>query len=373
MLTLNLQEDAVATISLCMIVKNEEMVLGRVLEQMQDIADEIIIVDTGSTDRTKEIAGHFTELVFDYEWNQDFSAARNFACSKAAMDYWMWLDADDVVRPDQQELLAKLKAALNPDTDVVMMKYLTGFDKDGKVTFSYYRERLLKNNHGFLWQGKVHEAVTPSGNILYSPIEIEHHKEKEGDIDRNLKIYEAMLANGEHLEPRHQFYYGRELFYHKQFEKAVQVFRNFLAEPDGWVENQIDACLQLSYCYGRLGKPREAVLALTASFLYDVPRAEICCELGRHFMEINRLHQAIYWYLQALACKPQENSGGFVLEECHGFIPYIQLCVCYDMLGDHTKAYEYHKLSAALKPAAPSVRQNQNYFETILDLENMEE
>ena len=91
------------TISLCMIVKNEEAVLGRVLKQMQDIADEIIIVDTGSTDRTKEIASQFTEQVFDYPWHQDFAAARNFASAQATMDYWMWLDADDVIRPDQQE------------------------------------------------------------------------------------------------------------------------------------------------------------------------------------------------------------------------------------------------------------------------------
>ena len=362
-----------ATISLCMIVKNEEAVLGRVLEQMQGVADEIVVVDTGSTDRTKEIAKQFTDLVFDYEWHQDFSAARNFACSKATMDYWMWLDADDVVRPDQQELLNKLKAALNPDTDVVMMKYLTGFDKEGKVTFSYYRERLIKNNQRFLWQGKVHEAVTPSGNILYSPIEIEHRKEKEGDSDRNLKIYEAMLANGEQLEPRHQFYYGRELYYHKQYEKAIQIFQHFLTEPGGWVENQIDACLQLSYCYSRLGQQRNALLALTTSFLYDAPRAEVCCELGRHLMESGRLHQAIYWYLQALLCKPQEQSGGFVQEDCYSFIPCIQLCVCYDMLGDHAKAYEYHKMAAALKPDADSVKLNQSYFKSILDLEKIKD
>ena len=72
-----------ATVSLCMIVRNEEDVLGRCLESVKDIVDEIIIVDTGSTDRTKEIAGRFTNTVYDFPWIDDFSAARNFSFSKA--------------------------------------------------------------------------------------------------------------------------------------------------------------------------------------------------------------------------------------------------------------------------------------------------
>ena len=66
-----------ATVSLCMIVKNEEKVLGRCLDSAKEIADEIIIVDTGSTDRTKEIAAEYTEKIYDFKWNDDFSAARN--------------------------------------------------------------------------------------------------------------------------------------------------------------------------------------------------------------------------------------------------------------------------------------------------------
>ena len=97
------------TFSLCMIVKNEESVLGRILEPMREIADEIILVDTGSSDRTKEIAGKYTEKIFDYPWQQDFAAARNFACSRASCQYWMWLDADDMITPDNQKKLLRLK------------------------------------------------------------------------------------------------------------------------------------------------------------------------------------------------------------------------------------------------------------------------
>ena len=142
------------TISLCMIVKNEEDVLARCLDFAINFADEIIIVDTGSTDRTKEIAALYTDQVYDFEWIDDFAAARNFAFSKATMEYCMWLDADDMV----------------------MMRYHTGFDKNGDPTFSYNRERLIKNNKGYSWQGAIHEAITPCGNILYTDIAVCNQK-----------------------------------------------------------------------------------------------------------------------------------------------------------------------------------------------------
>lgn len=85
------------TISLCMIVKDEEDVIGRCLDCVKDIMDEIIIVDTGSTDRTKEIVSAYTSNIYDFEWIDDFSAARNYSFSKATKDYIMWLDADDVL------------------------------------------------------------------------------------------------------------------------------------------------------------------------------------------------------------------------------------------------------------------------------------
>lgn len=152
-----------ATVSLCMIVRNEEDVLGRCLESVKDIVDEIIIVDTGSTDRTKEIAGRFTNAVYDFPWIDDFSAARNFSFSKATMDYQMWLDADDVIEDEDRKKFQQMKEELDGSTDVVMMPYQVAFDQKGNPTMTYYRERLLKRSRGFLWQGAVHEVITPAG------------------------------------------------------------------------------------------------------------------------------------------------------------------------------------------------------------------
>ena len=75
------------TISCVMIVKNEENILARCLDSIRDLMDEIVIVDTGSNDKTKEIAAKYTDKIYDFTWTGDFSDARNFAFSKATMDY----------------------------------------------------------------------------------------------------------------------------------------------------------------------------------------------------------------------------------------------------------------------------------------------
>ena len=106
------------TISLCMIVRDEESVLDRCLSCVKDIADEIIIVDTGSTDKTKEIAALYTDKIYDFKWIDDFSAARNFSFSKASMDYIMWLDADDVIDSENKKKLLNLKASPAMTADV---------------------------------------------------------------------------------------------------------------------------------------------------------------------------------------------------------------------------------------------------------------
>ena len=104
-----------ATISLCMIVKNESAVLARCLDSIADLMDEIIIVDTGSTDNTKEIAAQYTSRIYDFKWTSDFSAARNFSFSKATMEYIYTADADEILDDANRERFLRLKGALLPE------------------------------------------------------------------------------------------------------------------------------------------------------------------------------------------------------------------------------------------------------------------
>ncbi len=355
------------TVSLCMIVKDEEDVLERCLESAADLVDEIVIVDTGSTDRTREIAERFTDRVYDFTWADDFAAARNYAFSLAEKDYCMWLDADDVLLEADRAAFRELKKTLDPAVCVVMAKYNTGFDENGNVTFSYFRERLIKNHAGMRWKGAVHEVIAPVGRVVYSQFAVTHRKLRPSDPDRNLRIYETQLEQGTQLEPRQQFYYGRELYYHQRYEEALRVFERFLDEGRGWVENNIDACCHCAYCCERMEQPERALRSLLRTFAYDRPRAEVCCELGRWFFRREALSLAAYWYSLALTCVRDDRRGGFVSPDCYGYLPCIQLCVCYSRLGDQRRAKRMNELAAAFKPDAPAVLQNRAFFQSLVD------
>ena len=166
----------------------------RTIQNLMDIVDEIIIVDTGSTDKTKQIAYDFTDKVLDFEWIDDFSAARNFAFSQATKDYVFWLDADDLLSEEDQEKFKQLKAELTYDVDTVSMIYHIAFDEYDNPTFSYRRNRLVKRELNFNWKGVVHEYLEFGGHVISSDIAIRHRKKDKKKTnrqsDRNLKIYE---------------------------------------------------------------------------------------------------------------------------------------------------------------------------------------
>lgn len=352
------------SISVCMIVKNEEDVLGRCLSCAEQFADEIIVVDTGSTDSTWQIAENFTDKIYDFQWVENFSMARNFSFSKAVMDYCMWLDADDVIDEKNIQALLQLKETLSPNTDMVKMKYNTGFDSQGNVTFSYYRERLMKRTSSFSWKGAVHEAIEAHGTVIYSDIAICHKKIHPSDGDRNLRIYEHQLSLGETLSPRDQFYYARELYYHQRFDDAIDILKVFIDSRQGWVENNIEACKLLSKCYLAKNNNQMAFRALFLSFEFDVPRAEICCDAGDLFLASRNFKTAVFWYETAAKCLRNDTSGGFVQPDCYDYYPFIQLCVCYDKLGNRELAVKYNDKAGEIKPLSKAYLYNKEYFST---------
>lgn len=353
-----------SSISLCMIVKNEEKVLSRCLESVKNIVDEIIIVDTGSTDETKKIALDYTDKIYDFEWIDDFSAARNFSFSKAEKDYILWLDADDIITAENAAMFIELKEKLNNE-DAVMMKYNTSFDEDGNPTFSFYRERLIRRTVPHIWKGHVHEVIVYSGITVYSDIAIDHKSVKKEYSTRNLDIYEKQFSSGAVLNARDKFYFGRELYYHKEYERAIKMLSDFLDDSTGWVENKIEACKILSYCYSETENNDKALMALFHSFIYDSPRAEICCAVGNVFIKTEQYSNAIYWFETALSISPKQTNGNFTELDAYGYLPCIQLCVCYDKIKNHTKAEEYNSKAGNFRPNSPAYLQNLKYFDAL--------
>ncbi|OLN29520.1 glycosyltransferase family 2 protein [Desulfosporosinus metallidurans] len=359
------------TISLCMIVRNEENTVARCLDSVQDIVDEIVIVDTGSTDHTKEIIRRYTDKIFDFTWIDDFAAARNDAFSHATMEYILWLDADDVLlEPDRLKFLA-LKKNLDPMIDAVNMPYLLAFDQFGNVTFSLRRNRLVKRSRNFQWIGSVHEYLEVSGHVFNSDVEVAH-KEEAHNSDRNLNIYEKRLALGKFFTPRDLYYFANELFDHRQYERAVEFYKKFLDTGKGWVEDQISTCGKLADCFQNLGDHENEQAYLFRSFEFDTPRAEFCCRLGFYNLQGGKLKQATFWYKLATQIEKPLDSWGHMFHACWTWLPHLQLCVCYDRLGQYALAYEHNEIARTFRPEDPQIIHNKNYLEGVLGLGRVE-
>ena len=146
-------KDNSPTITLCMIVRDEEKNLEQCINSIKQQIDEIIIVDTGSKDKTLQIAKNLGAKVYNFVWDNDFSAARNFALQQATGDWILNLNADHTFHGDTQNVL---KSALINNKYLGLMIEENQLDREGKENLS---ERLLlfRNNCGFVFKGLVYE------------------------------------------------------------------------------------------------------------------------------------------------------------------------------------------------------------------------
>lgn len=350
-------------LSLCMIVKNEEARLPQCLESVRGAVDEIVIVDTGSTDATREVAGRYAQRVVDFAWEDDFAAARNVSFSYATKPYILWLDADDVLERSEKEKLIALKHRLDGHVDAVMMPYHYAYHSDGTPSLVFMRERIVRREAGFVFSGVVHEAMHVSGCVIEADIAV-RHTGTHGEISsrRNLAIYEAWLARGRRMEGRDLYYYARELEACREFSRAEQAFSAFLAQ-NGWTENRLDAHVQRGHCLRALGRPKEAREAYMAALGEGVPRAEALCALGELLLEDGETEAAAFWFQAALASKPPLDSGAFVFSDAYGYIPAMQLCICYDRLGQTQLAAQMNERALLMHPHDEAALKNRAYFE----------
>lgn len=349
-------------LSVCMIVKNEHDVLKRCLTCAEQIADEIIIVDTGSSDDTIKIASDFTKKVYKFKWVNDFSKARNYSFKKATCQYVMWLDADDVIEPEDIKKINQLKQNNFSDADVIMCKYNLIDITTQEISLFYYRERIVKNNKKFKFKEAVHEAITPSGKIIYSDAAITHKKLKSNPRGRNLLIYEQRENAKQKFSPRAKFYYARELYFNQNYDKSILWFKKFLKCKNAWIENVIEAHINLAKCFLAKKKYETALKYLFLCFNFTAPRADLLCNIGEICMCQQLYQNAIFWYESAIRVVRQEQSGAFINPDFEKFIPYIEMCVCYYNLGQFDKAISYNDLAAKIKPTHPSVMSNKIFF-----------
>ena len=310
------------SISLCMIVKNEEKILARCLDSVSDLVEEIIIVDTGSTDRTKEIAAKYTDKIYDFEWIDDFAAARNFSFQFATKDYIYVADADEVIDEDNRKRFLQLKEVILPEIDIVQMKYCNQLQYGTAYNFDEeYRPKLYKRQREFLWTEPVREMVRLDPIIYDSEIEIQHLPENNHS-GRDFAVFQKQIKKGVRLSKRLHHMYAMELFISGTEEDFLEAEEFFKASADD-CERSLDEVKEAACVVARAARIRDDSHTLLKMSLKDIASegsAEMCCELGEYFLKHGDRAEAKMWFLNAA-----HETPSILNIHCSGDIPLARL------------------------------------------------
>lgn len=321
------------TISLCMIVKNEEAVLARCLDSIADLMDEIIIVDTGSTDRTKEIASRYTSKVYSYKWTHDFSAARNYSFSRATMDYIYAADADEILDAENHERFLRLKSVLLPEIEIVQMKYVTEAEYDTVLNSQKeYRPKLFKRLRTFTWVDPIHETVRLNPVIFDSDVEI-LHKPQSLHSKRDFSIFIKSFEHDGTFSPKIRTMYAKELLKTgdtKDFADAKHIFR-CIFDTDPSDDARKEAACILTHIY-RLEDNKNEFFKLTMKDMLTTPCSEICYELGTYFLGQRDYEEAVLWFYNAAY-----ETESILDIHTSGDLPLLGLVECYELLLEKEK------------------------------------
>jgi tetratricopeptide (TPR) repeat protein len=257
-----------ARVSLCLIGKNEENNLPACLESARGLCDEIIVVDTGSADRTKEIASGFGARVFDFPWCDDFSAARNESLRHATGDWIFWLDADDRLDEDNRQKLRSLFDSLKDENAAYLMKCHCVADLATGSGSVVDHARLFRNHPEIRWQYRVHEQIVPAvqrrgGELRRSDVVIRHTgyvdpEHRQGKNERYLRLLERENAERPD-DPVTLFNLGWTLQKLGWMAESVPPLSRGLelARPGYSIVPKLHVLLARAYLH--LGRPREAV------------------------------------------------------------------------------------------------------------------
>lgn len=331
------------TISLCMIVKNEERVLGRCLDSICDLMDEIIIVDTGSEDRTKEIGAEYTDRIYDFSWTGDFSDARNFSFSKARCDYIYTADADEVLDEENREKFRMLKESLLPEVEIVQMYYGNQLSMGSVYNFDQeLRPKLFKRLRAFNWIDPVHETVRLLPVVFDSDIVITHLPEKS-HAGRDLEIFGRMAEKGAALSGRLINMYARELLIsgtEKDLNRAEGYFTKLADGEETTPENLKEAlCVVV-----KAARVRGDFLKMYRYAMKDIASegvSEICFELGEYYFGQKEYQEAAIWFYNAAY-----ETHSILNLHSSGDLPLMGLARCYEAMGMEEQEKEYKKAAA---------------------------
>lgn len=357
------------SISLCVIAKNEEANIQRCLKSALGFANELIVIDTGSTDATKEIAMELGAQVYDFKWQDNFADARNFSLEKATGDWILWLDADEELRVKDTN---PIHALLERGSDDLLPMGMTHFygAAPAEIVRSHRSTsfRLFRNHIGICFIGSIHEHLDVATIRQYPKanqtdgIEILHYGYMDEQLSRNGKKTRnlTMLTHELHGNPENpwlSYHLASEYYrlgdYNQAFEQVNAAMIKFIKQD----------ILPPSLAY----KLKYDVLMAAGSFHGAWPGIEKAIALYPDYVDLHfckgmillardDLAQAASVFQHCLQLG-EENPSHLIMTGTGSFYPAFYLGICFEALGKQAEAEAAYQLAISLNPSLKKARE----------------
>ncbi|QOV89230.1 tetratricopeptide repeat-containing glycosyltransferase family 2 protein [Humisphaera borealis] len=320
-------------VSLCMIVRNEEHNLPRSLAGLAQLFDDIVIVDTGSTDGTRAVAEAIGARVYDFTWCDDFSAARNFGRRQATGDWIFWLDADDRFDAENltrlRRLLEQLPVADELSHDLIYVMSCRSATCNPGVSFDIAHTRLFRNRSDIAWRGRIHERLVHGGSgagladneLVYTDVVIHHEGYRDAEQWAAKQLRDQRVLEREYLvhpdDPMTAFYLGRVFAAQRLADKAIPFLRRSIQnDPQSLYSSTPKAASILIKCLIESSRFDEAVAAADSMCQRFAHNFELLYECGAVYLLAGRAVDAENCARALLAQSPSEPTSRSSADQC---------------------------------------------------------
>lgn len=344
-------------ISVCMIVKNEEKNIEKSLKSIQKLGYESIVVDTGSTDRTKEIAKRYTDNLFDFKWCDDFSLARNFSVSKAKNKYILILDADEEIAEfDKNEIEEMI---IKNENKIGTIDIVNEYKRNGNSFKSISKVSRIFNKDKYKFKGKIHEQlvslVGKKEEYYNLKVKINHSGYSEEEIkrkdklNRNIKLLKNELLSKQE-DPYILYQLGKTYYLMEDYFQSTNYFEKALSiDLDTklyYVEDLVE-----SYGYSLINSKRyEEALNLLGVYDEFKSYCDFIFLIGMIYMNNGYFKEAINEFTKTLEYKECKMIG------TNSFLSTYNIGVIYECLGETELALHYYKESNDYEKARDRIK-----------------
>ena len=352
-------------ISVCIIAKNEEKHLEECLKRLKPYQYEIVLVDTGSTDATLEIASKYTDRIYHFNWINDFSAARNFAVSKASNDWILSIDCDEYIESIDEKTLSRLMQKKKQASGQILIR--NRFTKNGQTSIENIRVSRFFNKNYFHFEGAIHEQVELKDSASYismhqpkqvysAPITLLHvgydgsEEEMRAKCLRNISLLEKELKN-DGPDPYIYYQLGQSCMMLKNYSEAYEWFDLGLSmdvDPSQiYVQTMVES---YGYCLLELKKNEEALQLLNIYDDFSV-RADFVFLMGLIYMNNGLFDKAVEEFQKST------NMSEFSVEGINSYRANYNIGVIYECTGHLDEARKYYKKCGKFEPALARLRE----------------